>query len=141
MIIEGHNINWYYNDSSDRQLFYMHFNEEPKFCEALAYLLTFENHTDFKVTPHNFSIEISNSEMHIFVIHAVGFQQIEYEEAKKLKNVHFVSTCEYLFEMVEFSEMKKEIKFISKRMLMATVIALTEDEFIRAMESFKNLKV
>lgn len=39
--------------------------------------------------------------------------------------------------MNEFSEMKNEIKFISKNMLMSTVEALTENKLINAITQFK----
>lgn len=126
---------WFYSDFN-RQLHYMLFCEQPEFGEALAYLLTFQKHTNLKVTPHKFSIEISNNDIHIFVIHTVFFQQKEYPKAKELKNVHFVSFGKELAEMNEFSEMKNEIKFISKGMLMTTVAALTENSLARSMQSF-----
>ncbi|PJR03135.1 hypothetical protein [Avrilella dinanensis] len=126
---------WYYSDFN-RQLHYMQFCEEPEFCKALAYLLTFKKHENLKVTPHTFSIEISNENIHIFIIHTVFFQQKEYEKVKEFKNVHFVSFGKELAEMNEFSEMKNEIKYISKTMLMATVTTLTENELVNAMARF-----
>ena len=96
---------WFYSHFN-RQLNYMKFCEGPEFCKALAYLLTFQKHTNLKVTPHTFSIEISNADIHIFVIHTVFFQQKEYPKAKELKNVHFVSIGKELVEMNEFREMK-----------------------------------
>ena len=129
-------LQWYYTDFN-RQLHYMQFCEEPEFCEALAYLLTFQKHENFKVTPHKLSIEISNDDIHIFIIHTVFFQQNEYPKVKDLKNVHFVSFNEGSSEMNEFSEMKNEIKFISKPMLMATVEALTANSLVISMRNFK----
>ncbi len=127
---------WVYGDFN-KQLLYMQFCEQPEFCKALAYLLTFINHENLKVMPHTFSIELSNADIHIFIIHTVFFQQKEYPKFKKLKNVHFVSFGKELAEMHEFSEMKNEIKFISKNMLMSTVEALTEDKLINAITQFK----
>lgn len=129
------NKQWFYSDFN-RQLHYMLFSEQPEFGEALAYLLTFQKHKNLKVTPHTFSIEISNAAIHIFIIHTAFFQQKEYPKAKELKNVHFVSFGKEIIEMNEFSEMKNEIKFISKGMLMATVAALTENELVNAMARF-----
>jgi len=129
------NKQWFYNDFN-RQLHYMLFCEQPEFCKALAYLLTFQKHTNLKVTPHKFSIEISNNDIHIFIVHTVFFQQKEYPKVKELKNVHFVSFGRELVEMNEFSEMKNEIKYISKGMLMTTVAALTENSLARSMQSF-----
>lgn len=131
---------WYYSDFN-RQLHYMQFCEEPEFCKALAYLLTFKMHENLKVTPHKFSIEISNENIHIFIIHTVFFQQKEYPKVKELKNVHFVSFGKELVEMNEFSEMKSEIKFVSKGMLMSTVEALTENNLVRSIQNFKELDV
>ena len=129
------NNQWYYTDFN-RQLNYMQFCEEPEFCSALAYLLTFKKHENLKVTPHKFSIEIANTDIHIFIIHTAFFQQQEYEKAKQLKNVHFVSFNNRLAEMHEFSEMKNEIKYISKGMLMSTVEALTENNLVISMKNF-----
>lgn len=127
---------WYYTDFS-QQLNYMCFCEQPEFSVALVYLLTFKKHEDLQVIPHKFSIEISNADIHIFIIHTVFFQQKEYEAAKQFKNVHFVSFNNQLAEMNEFSEMKNEIKFISKGMLTSTVEALTENKLITALTQFK----
>lgn len=130
------NSQWFYSDFN-RQLNYMCFCEEPEFGSALAYLLTFKKHEDLKVTPHKFSIEISNTDIHIFVIHTAFFKQTEYDKAKQLKNVHFVSFNNQLAEMHEFNEMKNEIKFISKGMLTSTVEALTENKLINVITQFK----
>lgn len=127
---------WYYTDFN-RQLHYMQFCEEPEFCNALAYLLTFQKHQNLKVIPHKLSIEISNDDIHIFIIHTVFFQQKEYPKVKDLKNVHFVSFGKELAEMNEFSKMKNEIKFISKPMLMTTVEALTGNSLVISMRNFK----
>src|SRR5690606_21305582 len=127
-------LQWYYPDFN-RQLHYMQFCEQPEFCNALAYMLTFQKHENFKVTPHKLSIEISNDHIHIFIIHTVCFKQNEYPKVKDLKNVHFVSLNKELAEMHEFSEMKTEIKFISKPMLMATVEALTANSLVISMKN------
>lgn len=127
---------WFYTDFN-RQLNYMQFCEQTEFCSALAYLITFKKHENLKVTAHKFSIEIANADIHIFIIHTAFFQQMEYENVKQLKNVHFVSFNNQLSEMHEFSEMKNEIKFISKGMLTSTVEALTENKLITALTQFK----
>lgn len=132
--------NWFY-ENFNRQMLYMMFDEETEFCKALTYLLTFKEHQNLNVTPHNFSIEISNADIHIFIIQTVFFQQKEYPKAKELKNVHFVSFGKELAQMHEFSEMKDEIKFISKQMLMATVEALTNNKLVNAIQNFKELDV
>jgi len=130
------NNQWFYSDFN-RQLHYMLFCEQPEFCIALAYLLTFKKYQNLKVKPHKFSIEISNADIHIFIIHTAFFQQMEYENVKQLKNVHFVSFGKSLTEMHEFNEMKSEIKFISKSMLTSTVEALTKDKLIKVITQFK----
>ena len=67
----------------------------------------------------------------------VFFQQKEYPKFKKLNNVHFVSFSKELAKMDEFSEMKNEIKFISKGMLTSTVEALTDNKLINGITQFK----
>ncbi|WCM41596.1 hypothetical protein MG290_11650 [Flavobacterium sp. CBA20B-1] len=134
------NNQWFYSNMH-KQLLYMQFCEQPEFCKALAYLLTFKEHQNLNVKPHTFSIELSNADIQIFIIHTVFFQQKEYLKFKELKNVHFVSFGKELAEMHEFSEMKNEIKFISKDMLMSTVEALTENNLVRSIQNFKELDV
>lgn len=68
------NNQWFYSDFN-RQLHYMLFCEQPEFCIAFAYLLTFKKYENLKVTPHKFSIEISNGDIHIFIIHTVFFNR------------------------------------------------------------------
>lgn len=131
---------WFYQDFY-KQLLYMMFNEENEFCVALAYLLTFKKHQNLKVIPHTYSIEIANDSIHIYIIHTVLFQQKEYEKVKHLPNVHFVVLNAEIAEMYEFKKMKKNIKFISKEMLVVTVEALTTNKFTQTIQRFKALNV
>lgn len=126
---------WFYCDFN-RQLNYLHFCENSEFCEALAYLLTFKKYQNLNVVPHKFSIEISNIDIHIFIIHTVFFQQIEYLNVKEYSNAHFVSFNPSLSTMHEFNEIKNEIKFINKKMLMATVEMLTTNKLLSSMNDF-----
>lgn len=132
--------NWFY-ENFDKQLLYMMFNEEKEFCEALAYLLTFKKYKNLKVTPHTFSIEIACETLHIFLIHTVFFEQKEYEKVKHLPNVYYVVLRAEIAEMVEFSAIKSHMKYISKAMLVATVEALTKNEFSVTLQRFKALTI
>nr|WP_298002297.1 hypothetical protein [uncultured Flavobacterium sp.] len=121
------------------QACYEYLYAEPKFCEALAYLLTFEKMYDFKVIPHVSSIEISNETITIFIVLMGSFQFDKYDEVKNQKNVHFVSFDRNIEERHEFFIMKNEIKLISIGMLMETVVALSQDGLINKMENFKEV--
>jgi len=110
---------------------------EPKFCEALAYLLTFEKIYNFKVIPHVSGIEISNETITIFIVLMGSFQFDKYDEVKNQKNVHFVSFDRNIDERYEFFIMKDKIKFISIDMLTATVSALSKTGLINTIENFK----
>lgn len=119
------------------QACYEHFYAEPKFCEALAYLLTFEEMYYFKVIPHISSIEISNETTTIFIVLMGSFQFDKYDEVKNQKNVYFVSLDRNIDERYEFFIMKDKIKFISIYMLTATVSALSNTGLIIKIENFK----
>ncbi len=119
------------------QACYEYLHAEPKFCEALAYLLTFEKMCDFRVIPHTSSIEISNENIKIFIVLMGSFQFDKYDEVKNQKNVHFVSFDRNIYERHEFFIMKDKIKFISINMLTATVSALSKTGLINKIENFK----
>jgi len=121
------------------QMLYEYFYAESKFCEALAYLLTFEKKYDFKVIPHVSSIEISNDSIKIFLVLMGSFQYDKYNEVKNQKNVHFVSFDRNIDERYEFFIMKGKIKFISIDMLTATVSALSNTGLIYTIENFKTV--
>jgi|GEM_PF-2637153 len=130
--------NRYYN-YLNYQACYEYLYLEPKFCEALAYLLTFKKIYDFKVIPHTSSIEISNNVIQIFIVLTGAFQFDKYDEVKKLKNVHFVSFDRAIDERHEFFVMKNKIKFISIGTLMETVSALTKNGLVNKMQNFKEI--
>lgn len=119
------------------QMLYKSFNAEPKFCEALAYLLTFKKIYDFKVIPHVSGIEISNKTITIFIVLMGSFQFDKYDDVKNQKNVHFVSFDRNIDERYEFFIMKDKIKFISIDMLTAIVSALSKTGLINTIENFK----
>jgi len=119
------------------QMLYEYFYAESKFCEALAYLLTFEKKYDFKVIRHVSSIELSNDAIKIFLVLMGSFQFDKYDEVKNQKNVHFVSFDRNIDERYEFFITKNEIKFISIDMLTATVSALSNTGLINTIENFK----
>lgn len=119
------------------QACYDYLYSEPKFCEALVYLLTFKKIYDFKVIPHVSGIEISNETIAIFIVLMGSFQFDKYDEVKNQKNVHFVSFDRNIDERYEFFIMKDKIKFISTDMLTATVSALSKTGLINKIENFK----
>ncbi len=121
------------------QACYEYLHAEPKFSEALAYLLTFEKMYDFRVIPHTSSIEISNENIKIFIVLMGSFQFDKYDEVKNEKNVHFVSFDRAIDERYEFFIMKNKIKFISTGMLMETVSALTKKGLVNQMQNFKEI--
>lgn len=128
-----HYSNW------DKQMAFMTFDECYELRKAVAYLLTFKEFEDLELIPRNFSIQISNKEINIFIILYIGFELEEYEFAKSTQNYHIVSFEKVLNEIIEFEKIKDEIKFMSNEMIASTVEALTENKLINALNSFRQL--
>ena len=111
--------------------------EDTEFANSLAYMIEYKNHTNLKITPHNFSIELSNDKIAISIILYVGFENGEYENLKKHKNYYVVALCDVIPEMIEFKDLN--VKFIDKLALMNTIIAKSENSFAKKLNRLKNL--
>ncbi len=87
-------------------------NEEIN--QSLAYMLDFKEHSDLKITPKPFSIEIANNQITIAVLLYVGFEGTEYEALKTKPNVHIVAFDTVAQNLWEFEGIKmKHIDYMS----------------------------
>ena len=111
--------------------------EDIEFANSLAYMIEYKNHTNLNITPHEYSIELSNDEIAISIILYVGFENVEYENMKKHKNYYVVALCDVIPEMIEFKDLN--VKFIDKLALMNTIIAKSENSFAKKLNRLKNL--
>lgn len=111
--------------------------EDIEFANSLAYMIEYKNHTNLNITPHEYSIELSNDEIAISIILYVGFENGEYENLKKHKNYYVVALCDVIPEMIEFKDLN--VKFIDKLALMNTIIAKSENSFAKKLNRLKNL--
>lgn len=98
-------------------------------CRSLAYMVTFKEYQNLKVTPKQHSIEIFNDELVLSIILYVGFEQNEYIENKNKANFQIVSFNKVTNEMHEFAELKNEIKFIEPKALFYTTLSFSENDF------------
>lgn len=96
--------------------------------QSLAYMLDFNEHSDLKVTPKPFSIEIANNEITIAVLLYVGFEGAEYEALKTKPNVHIVTFDKVTQNMFEFENIN--LKYINKTALFFTSLSRSENEEI-----------
>ena len=113
--------------------------EDIEFANSLAYMIEYKNHTNLNITPHEYSIELSNDEIAISIILYVGFENGEYENLKKHKNFYVVALCDVIPEMIEFKDLN--VKFIDKLALMNTIIARSENSFAKKLNRLKNLNM
>lgn len=113
--------------------------EDIEFANSLAYMIEYKNHTNLNITPHEYSIELSNDEIAISIILYVGFENVEYENLKKHKNYYVVALCDVIPEMIEFKDLN--VKFIDKLALMNTIIAKSENSFAKKLNRLKNLNM
>ncbi len=111
--------------------------EDIEFANSLAYMIEYKNHTNLNITPHEYSIELSNDEIAISIILYVGFENGEYENLKKHKNFYVLAFCDVIPEMIEFKDLN--VKFIDKLALMNTIIAKSENSFAKKLNRLKNL--
>ena len=111
--------------------------EDIEFANSLAYMIEYKNHTNLNITPHEYSIELSNDKIAISIILYVGFENGEYENLKKHKNFYVVALCDVIPEMIEFKDLN--VKFIDKLALMNTIIAKSENSFAKKLNRLKNL--
>lgn len=112
--------------------------QEPDFAIALAYLVDYKNYNNLEITPKPHSIEIANHEITISVIIYSDFVLNEYKDLQNRTNVHLVSLCSTLLEMIEFKDLP--IKHIDKLAWMFCVINKSENEKVQNINRIKNLR-
>jgi hypothetical protein len=112
--------------------------EDFDIATTLAYMIDFKNHTNLKVIPHDYSIELFNEDISISIVLYVGFEDDEYNRIKNKNNFHIVSLCDVVPEMIEFKVLN--VKFIDKTAFMNMIIARSENNFAQKLNSLKNLK-
>ncbi|WP_375605523.1 hypothetical protein [Flavobacterium davisii] len=115
-----------YYQRMDTNLF-MDYLRYENYAQALAYMIDYCLYDNLEVKPHPHSIEISNSEITIFIILFSGFEKEEYPKSLMRKNVHYVHWNGIIRDMCEFEFFKKQIKIIPLKSLCYTSLCLKED--------------
>lgn len=128
---------FYYSDIHNNQL--LQLLKEPEFANALAYLVDFKNHYYLTITPHDYSIEISNNEITIAIILLSGFETNEYLILKNKTNLNLISLSEIILEMCEFENM--HVKYIDKLAWFFSAINMSENDVVKKINRIKNLRV
>jgi len=109
---------------------------KSEIAEGLAYLVDYNPHKDLVTTPKDYYIEIANDQITIAVILYVGFEEIDYPKLKERKNLHVITFSEVVPIMVEFENIR--VKFIDTTALMFTVMAHSNNEYVRYLYRLKN---
>ena len=109
------------------------------FSKSLAYLLDNKIHNSLCVVPNKYSIVIENEHITIIIILYVGFEIEEYEILKSKKNVHIITLTDIIPRMVEFKNI--QIKYIDKLTLLLAILATSENETIKKLNTLKNLNL
>jgi hypothetical protein len=128
---------FYYSDIHNNQL--LQLLKELEFASALAYLVDFKNHAHLTITPHDYSIEISNNEITIVIILFSGFEMNEYLILKNKTNLNLISLSEIILEMCEFENM--HVKYIDKLAWFFSVINRSENNLVKKINRIKNLRI
>jgi hypothetical protein len=128
---------FYYSDIHNNQL--LDLLRESEFASALAYLVDFKNHSHLNITPHDYSIEISNNEITIAIILLSGFETNEYLTLENKTNLNLISLSEIIPKMCEFENM--HVKFIDKLAWFFSAINRSENDFVKKLCGIKNLRV
>ena len=63
--------------------------EDIEFANSLAYMIEYKNHTNLNITPHEYSIELSNDEIAISIILYV-LQKVYVLNDNLLNNLSFL---------------------------------------------------
>lgn len=128
---------FYYSDLVNNELLYL--LKQPDFADSLAYLVDFKNYSDLIITPHDYSIEISNNEITIAIILLSGFETNEYLVLKNKTNLNLITLSKIIPEMCEFEDMP--IKYIDNLAWFFSAINRSENEVVKKISGIKNLRV
>jgi len=105
--------------------------------QSLAYMLDFKEHSDLKITPKPFSIEIANNQITIAVLLYVGFEGTEYEALKTKPNVHIVAFDTVAQNLWEFECIK--IKHIDYMSLFFMALSRSKNSNLKDFQALKKL--
>lgn len=98
-------------------------------CKSLAYMATFRECENLKVSPKQHSIEIYAEELILSIILYAGYENNEYIENTNKPNVHIISFSRFTSSMQEFEKFRNEIKFIEPKALFYTSLSFTNNNF------------
>ena len=128
---------FFYSDINNNLL--LEILQDPEFASALGYQVEYRNYSDLIVTPRDYSIEISKSEITIVIILYSGFELNEYLELKNRINLNLISLSKIILEMCEFENM--HIKYIDKLAWLFAILDRSDFEIIRKVNRLKNLQI
>ncbi len=128
---------FYYSDITNNELLYL--LKQPNFAASLAYLVDFKNHSDLTVTPHDYSIEISNKDICIAVILLAGFETNEYLTLKNNVNFNLITLSKIIPGMCEFENMP--LKYIDNLAWFFSAINRSKNEEVKKISRIKNLNM
>lgn len=111
--------------------------QEPEFAESLVNLIDNKRHSNLKVIPKPYSIEISNEEISISIVIYSGFELNEWLTLKNQPNSQLICLNSIITEMVEFKDLN--IKYIDKLSWLFNTINNSENELVKRIKQLKNL--
>jgi hypothetical protein len=120
-------MEFYYQRFENNELLWA-FERNQLICKTLAYMVTFKQYENLKVTPKPHSIEIQNDDVFISVYIYVGYESNEYLEYINKKNIHIISFNRMTSSMHENKKFKNEIKFIDPKALFFTALSFSKNE-------------
>jgi len=128
---------FYYSDIANNELLYL--LKQPDFAASLAYLVDFKNHSDLTVTPHDYSIVLSNNEITIAIILLSGFETNEYLTLKNKVNIHLITLSKIIPQMCEFENMY--LKYIDKEQWYISALNRGGNSINQSILRIKNLNI
>lgn len=118
---------------------FLRYLKTENYAQTLAYMISYKFYDNLKIKTHDYSIEISNDEIVIFIILYSGFEKTEYENSLNRKNVHYVHWDKIILSMYEFDNINIDIKIIPIKSLCYTSYELDKknrdlDLFLRFLD-------
>lgn len=127
-------MNLFYERMEHNELLWS-FETNQTLCKSLAYMTTFKEYDNLKVTPKKHSIEVFNDKITLSLLLYVGFEKDEYVANCNLQNYHIISFQKVTKEMIEFKMFKNEIKFINSKALFFTALSFIENDLCGSLKT------
>ncbi|MNR16467.1 hypothetical protein D3C85_1330720 [compost metagenome] len=113
--------------------------QDEAFTSSLTYLINNQTYSNLNVIAHDYSIEVSNSNITILIALFLGFEEIEYKVLENRSNLHVITFAKIMTKMYE--EKNIPVKYYDKHDWLLLIKMFSKKKTILGLDIFENLEL